>query len=70
MISIARNHSRNVKNGQMALRWCAAGMIEARGQFRRINGHLHLPALRTALDAHVADQKVGTVRHDEPVIAA
>jgi len=28
----------------MALRWCAAGMIEARGQFRRVNGHLHLPA--------------------------
>jgi len=23
----------------MALRWCAAGMIEARGQFRNDNGH-------------------------------
>jgi transposase-like protein len=54
MISIARTHSNNVKNwqnGTMALRWCAAGMIEARGQFRRVNGHLHLPALRAALDA-------------------
>jgi len=73
MISIARNHSTNVKNwqnGTMALRWCAAGMIEARGQFRRVNGHLHLPALRLALDAHVATQTVGAVRHDEPVIAA
>ena len=73
MISIARTHSRNVKNwqnGTMALRWCAAGMIEAGKQFRRVNGHLHLPALRTALDAHVAAQTVGTVRHDEPVIAA
>ncbi len=33
MISIARTHSSNVKNwqnGNMALRWCAAGMIEAR----------------------------------------
>src|SRR3981189_333152 len=42
MISIARTHSSNVKNwqnGTMALRWCAAGMIEARGQFRRVNGH-------------------------------
>jgi hypothetical protein len=32
MISIARNHSMNVKhwqNDNMALRWCAAGMIEA-----------------------------------------
>jgi putative transposase len=73
MISIARNHSMNVKNwqnGNMALRWCAAGMIEARGQFRRVNGHLHLPALRAALDEHVAAQTVGAVRHDDNVIAA
>ncbi len=73
MISIARTHSMNVKNwqtGNMALRWCAAGMIEARKQFRRVNGHLHLPALRIALDEYVAAQTVGAVRHDENVIAA
>jgi len=73
MISIARTHSRNVKNwqsGNMALRWCAAGMAEAGKQFRRVNGHLHLPALRHALDEHVAAETVGTIRHDEPVIAA
>jgi hypothetical protein len=73
MISIARTHSSNVKNwqnGTMALRWCAAGMIEASKQFRRVNGHLHLPALRAALDAHVAAETVGAVRHDEPMIAA
>ncbi len=73
MISIARNHSTNVKNwqnGTMALRWCAAGMIEARGQFRRVNGHLHLPALRVALDAHVAAETVGNIRQDDNVIAA
>jgi putative transposase len=73
MISIARTHSRNVKHwqsGNMALRWCAAGMAEAGKQFRRVNGHLHLAALRRALDEHVAAQTVGTVRHDEPVIAA
>ena len=73
MISIARTHSRNVKNwqnGNMALRWCAAGMIEARGQFRRVNGHLHLATLRTALNEHVAAMTVGAVSHDEPVIAA
>ena len=73
MISIARTHSANVKNwqnGTMALRWCAAGMIEARSQFRRVNGHLHLPELRAALDAHVAAETVAPVRHDEPVIAA
>ena len=49
----------------MALRWCAAGMIEASKQFRRVNGHLHLPALRAALDAHVATETVGAVRHDD-----
>jgi len=57
MIEIGRDHSANVKRwngGQMALRWCAAGMLEARKQFRRVNGHLHLKALRAALDAHVA----------------
>jgi transposase-like protein len=73
MISIARTHSANVtnwQNGTMALRWCAAGMIEARSQFRRVNGHLHLPALRLALEAHVTAETVGTVRQDEPVIAA
>jgi hypothetical protein len=38
----------------MVLRWVAAGMGEARKQFRRVNGHLHLPALRAALDATIA----------------
>jgi hypothetical protein len=30
----------------MALRWCAAGMVEAGKQVRRVNGHLHLATLR------------------------
>jgi hypothetical protein len=38
----------------MVLRWIAAGMGEARQQFRRANGCLHLPALRAALDATIA----------------
>ena len=33
--------------------WCAAGMLEAEKQFRRINGHLHLPALRAALEGEI-----------------
>ncbi|HVM13933.1 MAG TPA: IS256 family transposase [Egibacteraceae bacterium] len=56
MIEICRDHSTNVKrwrDGQMALRWCAAGMGEAAKQFRRVNGFLHLPALRVALEAQV-----------------
>jgi putative transposase len=54
MIAICRDHAANVKrwrDGQMVLRWVAAGMGEAAKQFRRVNGHLHLPALRAALDA-------------------
>jgi len=61
MISIARTHSRNVtnwQNGAMTLRWCAAGMIEASKQFRRVNGFMHLPALRSALEAHFAKADV------------
>ena len=56
-IEICRDHSRNVKrweSGTMALRWCAAGMAEAKKQYRRVNGHLHLKQLRIALEAHVA----------------
>jgi hypothetical protein len=67
MIEICRDHSANVKrwrDGQMALRWCAAGMREAAKQFRRVNGHLHLAALRVALDNHF-DVSVTPARHDE-----
>jgi putative transposase len=58
MIEICRDHSSNVKrwrDGQMVLRWCAAGMLEASKQFRRVNGFMHLPALRKALQAHLAE---------------
>ena len=72
MIGICREHSKNVKrwrDGTMALRWCAAGMIEAGKQFRRVNGHLHLPKLRAALDASFTDT-VTTECQDENVRAA
>jgi putative transposase len=67
MIEICRDHSRNVKHwqdGTMALRWCAAGMVEAGKQFRRVNGHLHLRALRTALERHVAVENVRANEHN------
>jgi putative transposase len=60
MIEICRDHAANVKrwqDGQMVLRWVAAGMREAATQFRRVNGYLHLPALRAALDATVTPTK-------------
>jgi len=56
MIAICRDHAANVKrwqDGQMVLRWMAAGMGEAAEQFRRVNGYLHLPALRSALEATI-----------------
>jgi hypothetical protein len=71
MISICREHASNVKrwrDGQMALRWCAAGMLEAGKQFRRINGHLHLRSLRDTLER--ITQPVAATRHDGDVQAA
>jgi transposase-like protein len=72
MIEICREHSKNVKrwrDGTMALRWCAAGMLEAGHQFRRVNGHLHLPKLRAALEAHFT-KNVGTISQNEDQKAA
>lgn len=54
----------------MALRWCAAGMIEASSQFRRVNGHTHLPALRAALERHLAERNSSAGCHDDTVNAA
>jgi putative transposase len=56
MSSVCRDHASNVKRwraGQMALRWCAAAMVEAGKQFRRVNGHLHLTTLRAALQREI-----------------
>ena len=52
MIEIVRNHARNVKRwqpGDMRLRWAAAGMLEAAGQFRRVKGYSQLPQLASAI---------------------
>ena len=71
MISVCREHAANVKrwrDGQMALRWRAAGMIEASKQFRRLKGHLHLPTLRAALGRESANLR--PVVHNDEVSAA
>jgi len=55
MMGTVRRVSRNVKrwrNAAMALRWTAAGMLEATKGFRRLKAYKHLPALRAALAAH------------------
>jgi transposase-like protein len=53
MIEIVRWTQRNVKrwtSGEMALRWTAAGMLEAEQQFRRIVGYRDLATLVIAIE--------------------
>ena len=55
MISIARATNRNVtrwRDGQMVLRWTAAGMLNAQRSFRRIKGYKQMPQLVAALRRH------------------
>ena len=55
MISIARTTNRNVtrwRDGQMVLRWTAAGMLNAERSFRRIKGYKQMPQLVDALHRH------------------
>jgi putative transposase len=53
-----RRVCRNVKrwrDAEMALRWAAAGMMEAAKGFRRLKAYRQLPRLRSALCAHQAE---------------
>lgn len=55
MISIARTTNRNVtrwRDGQMVLRWTAAGMLNAERAFRRVKGYKQMPQLVAALHRH------------------
>lgn len=57
MMGTIRRVTRNVKrwrDAKMALRWTAAGMMEAKKGFRRIRAYKQLPQLRAALLAHQA----------------
>ena len=63
-ISIARATNRNVtrwRDGQMVLRWTAAGMLNAERSFRRIKGHKQMPQLIAALKrhAHPGAERIG-----------
>jgi transposase-like protein len=52
MLSTVRRTQRNVKrwrDGDMRLRWTAAGMAEAQHSFRRVKGHRDLPKLTAAI---------------------
>jgi transposase-like protein len=53
MIECVRRTARNVKHwrdGEMALRWTAAGMLEAEQQFRRVIGYRDLATLAVAIE--------------------
>ena len=69
MIGIVRASSRNVKrwqNGDMCLRWTAAGMLEAERQFRKIIGYKHLAALAIAVERDVAAGRATTTTSATP----
>jgi putative transposase len=53
----------------MALRWTAAGMLEAERQFRRIIGYADLAKLVTAIE-HELDQTTGTSTTEETATLA
>jgi hypothetical protein len=58
MLSICRERARNVKRwrgGEMALRWTAAGMLDAERSFRRVKGFRELPKLQAGLRRHAAE---------------
>jgi hypothetical protein len=42
-------------------------MLEAEKQFRRINGHLHLPALRAALEGEIQAEMIAEECYNEDV---
>ena len=53
MLEIVRRTQRNVKrwsSGEMAMRWTAAGMLEAERQFRKIIGYRDLATLVVAIE--------------------
>ena len=78
MIEILRRTQRNVKrwsSGEMALRWTAAGMLEAEQQFRKIIGYRDLATLAVAIERnhdrrHHADDAAHTATKEAAIVAA
>ena len=68
MIEIVRRTQRNVKrwqDGDMRLRWSAAGMLEAERQFRRIIGYRDLANLAVAIEREVARAQPAAPEREE-----
>jgi len=68
MIECVRRTSRNVKrwqSGEMALRWTAAGMLEAERQFRRIIGYRDLAKLAIAIEHQLTRRTIAHTPTEE-----
>jgi putative transposase len=73
MIECVRRSSRNVKywqNGEMCLRWTAAGMLEAEQQFRRVVGHADLAKLAARVEREVTLHQPNHAPTDQDAIVA
>jgi putative transposase len=71
MIECVRRTSRNVKrwqSGEMALRWTAAGMLEAERQFRRIVGYRDLAKLVTAIEREFAETTTPSANEEATIL--
>ena len=73
MIECVRRTARNVKhwqNGEMCLRWTAAGMLEAEQQFRRIIGYQDLAKLAARVEREVTLPQPNQIPTQEAAIVA
>jgi transposase-like protein len=73
MIECVRRTSRNVKhwqNGEMCLRWTAAGMREAEQQFRRIIGYQDLAKLAARVEREVTHHQPAVQTEETAIVAA
>jgi len=71
MIECVRRSARNVKrwqSGEMALRWTAAGMLEAERQFRRIIGYRDLATLIVAIERELAHPTAPTSTEEVAIL--
>ena len=71
MIECVRRSSRNVKrwsSGEMALRWTAAGMLEAERQFRRIIGYRDLATLAVAIEGDLAPTTIPSPTQEAAIL--
>jgi putative transposase len=72
MIDCVRTTSRRVKrwqSGDMALRWTAAGMLEAERQFRRIIGYRDLAKLAVAIERELDQPTVPSTTEEAVMVA-